>query len=198
MFATHLFHVSPPQNWEEFQNYVSYLKEFRVTIGPTGVSSLRVTVSCTRLEDLEELWRAYTTGALNEAAEKYLVTDAVLRQYNLKELRLTTFIDEEEYRRCKEQLVECEGTVTMRATFSQTTCTDSVVSFKNVLYFVVLHLSSNDLTIIVDLPCANFIFRPFTCNWNIEWIKILQSQNSFKSPYHIIRHIIHTILDILS
>ena len=78
-------------------------------IGPVGVSSLRITVSCARLEDLEELWRAYTTGALNEAAEKYLVTDAVLRQYKLKELRLTTFIDEEEYKRCKEQLTEFQG-----------------------------------------------------------------------------------------
>ena len=122
MVARHYFEVSPPQNNEDLQNFLSYLKELRVTIGPTGVSSLRVTVSCTRLEDLEDLWRAYTTGALNEAAEKYLVTDAVLRQYNLKELRLTTLIDEEEYRRCKEQLAKCEGTVNMRATFSQTTC----------------------------------------------------------------------------
>ena len=119
--------VSPLENVEDFHNFLSYLKEFRMTIGPVGVSSLRITVSCTRLEDLEELWRAYTTGALNEAAEKYLVTDAVLMQYNLKELRLTTFIDEEEYRKCKEQLAKREGTVTIGATFSQ----------KNILYFVV-------------------------------------------------------------
>ena len=119
--ATHMLHVSPPRNLEEFLNFVSYLERLKMAVRSTGVSSLRITVSCTRLEDLEELWRAYTTGALNEAAEKYLVTDAVLRQYNLKELRLTTFIDEEEYRKCKEQLAKCEGTVTMRATFfSQT------------------------------------------------------------------------------
>ena len=107
--ATRYLEVSPPENKEDLQNFLSYLKDFRMTIGPIGVSSLRITVNCTRLEDLEELWRAYTTGALNEAAEKYLVTDEVLRQYKLTELRLTTFIDEEEYRRCKEQLKKCEG-----------------------------------------------------------------------------------------
>ena len=153
MMAIRLFHVCPPQNWEDFQNFKTYLREFRLTISESGVSSLRITVSCTRLEDLEELWRAYTTGALNEAAEKYLVTDAVLRQYKLKELRLTTFIDEEEYRKCKEQLTKCEGKVTMRSTFSQT-CIVSVVSFRNVLHFVVFHLSSNDLTILLWIYLA--------------------------------------------
>ena len=96
--------VSPPQNNEDLLNYLSYLKEFRMTIGSIGVSSLRITVNCARLADLEELWQAYTSGALNEAAEKYLVTDEVLRQYNLTELRLKTVIDGEDYRRCKEQL----------------------------------------------------------------------------------------------
>ena len=59
---------------------------------------------------MEDLWRYYNSGALNEAAQRYLVTDEVLDLYNLRELKLSTSIDEEEYRRCKAQLTaEIEG-----------------------------------------------------------------------------------------
>ena len=49
--ATHLCRVSPPQNWKKFKKYLSCLKELRMTVGPTGVSSLRITLSCARLKD---------------------------------------------------------------------------------------------------------------------------------------------------
>ena len=55
------------------------------------------------------MWHNYTSGALDEAAQRYLVTDEVLKLYNLRELKLSTSIDEEEYRRCKAQLTEMEG-----------------------------------------------------------------------------------------
>ena len=59
---------------------------------------------------MEDLWRDYTSGALNEAAQRYLVTDEVLDLYNLQELKLSTNIAEEEYRRCKAELTaEIEG-----------------------------------------------------------------------------------------
>ena len=58
---------------------------------------------------MEDLWRNYTSGALNEAAQKYLVTDEVLKKYNLKELKLSTSISEEEYKRCKALLTETKG-----------------------------------------------------------------------------------------
>ena len=64
---------------------------------------------CRSLEILEDLWRNYTSGALNEAAQKYLVTDEVLKKYNLKELKLSTSISEEEYKRCKALLTETKG-----------------------------------------------------------------------------------------
>ena len=101
---------SDPHSRKELHKFHMYLMEnLRLLIKAANISSLRITVRCTSVEILENLWRDYTSGVLNEAAQRYLVTDEVLDLYNLRELSLSTNIDEEEYRRCKAQLTEIEG-----------------------------------------------------------------------------------------
>ena len=70
---------------------------------------LLITVRCISLEILENLWQAYKSGELNEAAERYLITDELLKEYELREFKFITVIDEEEYRRCKKELIQLEG-----------------------------------------------------------------------------------------
>ena len=99
-----------PHDQEKLHEFLRHIVEkVRLEIEAVRISSLHITVRCRSLEILEDLWRDYTSGALNEAAQRYLVTDEVLDLYNLRELKLSTNIDEEEYRRCKAQLIEIEG-----------------------------------------------------------------------------------------
>ena len=101
---------SDPHEQEDRHELVSHLEEeLWLEYERAAISCLHITVRCRSLEILENLWRDYTSGKLNKAAQRYLVTDEVLKLYNLQELKLSTNIDEEEYRRCKEQLTEIEG-----------------------------------------------------------------------------------------
>ena len=101
---------SDPHKKEDLHELVSYLEDkLWVEYERATISCLHITVRCTSLEILENLWWNYTSGKLNEAAQRLLVTDEVLHLYNLRELKLSTNIDEEEYRRCKAQLTEIDG-----------------------------------------------------------------------------------------
>ena len=102
---------SVPHEQEDRHNFLLLLmEELQLEIEVVyRTSSLHITVRCTSLEILENMWQYYTSGALNEAAQRHLVTDEVLDLYNLQELKLSTNIDEEEYRRCKVKLTEIEG-----------------------------------------------------------------------------------------
>ena len=100
----------PPGSKQDFWDFRDYLREVQgLIICREEERSLYITVKCTSLEILEDLWRAYKSGVLNEAAERYLITDEVLKEYELREFTFITVIDEEEYRRCKEELTELEG-----------------------------------------------------------------------------------------
>ena len=71
--------------------------------------SLIITVSCSSLEVLEELWEEYRTGHLNEVIQATLVTAEVLEKLNLKEVKLRTIISEEDYLSYKEFLNKSAG-----------------------------------------------------------------------------------------
>ena len=63
--------------------------------------SLIITVECSSLLILDELWEDYYTGYLNEMAQRYLVTEDVLKEFGLTEMKLMTTIMESEYRKCR-------------------------------------------------------------------------------------------------
>ena len=66
--------------------------------------SLIITVEISSLQVLGELWEDYCTGHLNKVAQKFLVTEAILKAFGLVEVKLTTAIVKEEYRDCREYL----------------------------------------------------------------------------------------------
>ena len=99
-----------PKTKADFKEFLLDLREIRgLIVGKVQCGSLLITVRCTSLDILENLWQAYNSGELNEAAERYLITDELLKEYELREFKFITVIDEEEYRRCKEELTQLEG-----------------------------------------------------------------------------------------
>ena len=87
-----------PSKPEEFNGFLHYCKKVRkVLIVDVQPGSLILTALCSSLEILDSLWYDYCTGHLNDMAQKYLVTEDVLKEFDLTELKLTTTIQMEEY-----------------------------------------------------------------------------------------------------
>lgn len=89
------------------KNYLE--KKFGANVQGDRRGSLIITVSCSSLEVLEELWEEYRTGHLNEVIQATLVTAEVLEKLNLKEVKLRTIISEEDYLSYKKFLNKSAG-----------------------------------------------------------------------------------------
>ena len=110
MIATKYFQILDPSTPEELNGFIEYMKKVReVIIVDVKTGSLIITVECSSLQILDELWIDYKTGHLNEMAQKYLVTEDVLKAFGLTELKLKTTIVEEEYRACREVFLTSLG-----------------------------------------------------------------------------------------
>ena len=95
------FNVTKPQSAEEFDKLKEYAKEMKLIIIDVTVGSLVITVKCESLMILEELWADYLSGHLGEVIQNCFVTEKILKELNLAELRLKTTMDVEEYSACK-------------------------------------------------------------------------------------------------
>lgn len=99
-----------PSTKEEFNGFLRYMKDVRqVALVDTQQGSLIITVECSSLEILEGLWEDYRTGHLNDMAQKYLVTEDILKEFGLIEVKLMTTILEDEYRACREYFLQSPG-----------------------------------------------------------------------------------------
>ena len=104
------FQCVDPSKPEELNAFLEYMEKVRkVLIVDIQSGSLIITVECSSLEILDELWEDYCTGHLNEMAQKYLVTEEILKELGLTEVKLTTTILEDEYRACREHLLQYSG-----------------------------------------------------------------------------------------
>ena len=82
---------------------VRYLK-IKLGVDFQGIreGSLVITVSCSSLKVLEDLWEDYNSGHLSKVVQEILVTTGVLEELCLREVKLKTIISEEEYKACEE------------------------------------------------------------------------------------------------
>ena len=97
-------------NLEELSLFVQFLERIhKVLVADVHLRCLIVTVRCSSLQILDELWADYRTGHLNEMAQKYLVTKEILKKFGLIELKLMTTIVEEEYRACRQYFLQLPG-----------------------------------------------------------------------------------------
>ena len=91
---------------------VAFEHPFRLLFGYLGntlsafiedieLGSLLITVKCSSLQILEGLWEDYVSGHLNQVVQETLVTNEVLENLGLDDVKLKVFISEEEYRNGK-------------------------------------------------------------------------------------------------
>ena len=93
--------TTPPQSPEEHSRFMEYTQKMKLIITGVAVGSLVIAVKCESLMILEELWTDYSSGRLGEVVQNCFVTEKILKELNLAELRLKTTIDIEEYNACK-------------------------------------------------------------------------------------------------
>ena len=93
--------TTPPCSGEEHNEFMEYVEKMRLIITGTSAGSLVITVKCESLMILEELWTDYSSGHLGEVVQNCFVTEKILKELNLAELRLKTTMDIKEYNACK-------------------------------------------------------------------------------------------------
>ena len=95
------YHTMKPKSIEERDCFKEFAKEMKVIITDVSKGSLVITVECESLMILEELWKDYLSGRLGEVVQNCFVTEKILKELNLAELRLKTTMDIKEYNACK-------------------------------------------------------------------------------------------------
>ena len=101
----------------EENGFVQYLEDVnRVPIENFNLGSLVLTVKCSSLEILERLWQDYSSGHLGKVAQEFLVTERVLEDLGLLELKLKITIPEEDYQEGRRHFAKCAG-IKLIATF---------------------------------------------------------------------------------
>ncbi|PFX14009.1 NACHT, LRR and PYD domains-containing protein 3 [Stylophora pistillata] len=101
LIAMNYLNTTPPQSRDEHNEFREYLQEMKVLISSVSMGSLLITVKCDSLESLEELWEDYLCGLLDKMVRDCFVTEKILKELNLAELKLKTTMDVEEYNACK-------------------------------------------------------------------------------------------------
>ena len=93
--------TTPPRNADERNDFLTYLEKIKAILKGTDEGSLVITVKCDSLQILERLWKDYLSGHLGEVIQRSFVTEEILKEFSLAELKLKTTISEEEYKACK-------------------------------------------------------------------------------------------------
>lgn len=110
LIAAESFKTINPSNPDELNGFHRYLRDTRqLLIVDNKIGSLIITVRCSSLRILDELWEDYCTGHLKEVAQKYLVTEDILEQLGLDSVQLTLTIIEEEYVAYRKNFLKNEG-----------------------------------------------------------------------------------------
>ena len=105
LIATKYVRKVDPSTQEEFNEFFQYMRKVRkVMLVDVQTGSLILILECSSLQILEELWKDYSTGHLCEMAQEYLVTEEILKEFGLAEVKFKITIKEEEYRACRELL----------------------------------------------------------------------------------------------
>ena len=106
LIAMNYFDTSPPQYRDECNEFLEFLEKTKVLITSVSVGNLVITVKCDSLKSLEELWREYSCGLLGKMVQDCFVTEKILKELNLAELKLKTTMDIEEYNAYKLYFLE--------------------------------------------------------------------------------------------
>ena len=108
--ASKCFEFVNPSRPEDLNGFLEYLEKVRkVLVIDATTGSLIVTVECSSLQILDELWQAYRRCDLDVMAQKFLVTEDMLEELGLVEVKLKTTIAKDEYNACREYFLKRVG-----------------------------------------------------------------------------------------
>ena len=94
----------------EGNGFVQHLEDVnQVPIVDVNPGSLVLTVRCSSLEILERLWQDYSSDHLGKVAQEFLVTERVLEDLGLVELKLKITIPEKDYWEVRWHFRKCAG-----------------------------------------------------------------------------------------
>ena len=97
--------VLPLSSKEDFDDLIEFMLTVKgIVTQDVELACLLITVKCRSLPVLEDLWIDYTSGHLNEMVQKCLVTEDILSDLGLSELKLCTTIKENDYKTCQQIL----------------------------------------------------------------------------------------------
>ena len=99
--ATQYMLTTKPKSRDEYDYFLNYLERIEAVFAGSRPGSLLITVNCDSLQILERLWEDYLSGYLCEVSQRSFVTEEILTEFSLAELKLKTTISEEEYKACK-------------------------------------------------------------------------------------------------
>ena len=106
LVAMNYLNTTPPQSRDERNEFLEFLEKIKACITGVFVGSLVITVKCDSLKSLEELWKEYSCGRLGKMVQDCFVTEKILKELNLAELKLKTTMDIEEYNAYKLYFLE--------------------------------------------------------------------------------------------
>ena len=106
LIAMNYLDTTPAQSRDEHNEFKEYLQEMKVFITGVSMERLVITVKCDSLSGLKELWEDYSCGFLDEMVRDCFVTEKILKELNLAELKLKTTMDIEEYNAYKLYFLE--------------------------------------------------------------------------------------------
>ena len=101
LIAINYLQTTPPQCRDEHNEFKEYLKEMEIVFTGASVGSLVIKVECHSPQSLEKLWKDYSNGCLEKVVQDCFVTEKILKELNLTELKLKTTMDEGEYNACR-------------------------------------------------------------------------------------------------
>ena len=97
LIATNYLQTTPPRSKADHNEFLAHMEKMRVIITDVGIGSLLITVKCNSLEILETLWEDYYSSNLGKVVQRCFVTEEILTELSLAEIKLRTTISEEEY-----------------------------------------------------------------------------------------------------
>ena len=101
LIAANYLQNTPPKTKAERDDFLAYMRQMRLVLTGVTVGSLLIKVRCDSLQILERLWEDYSSGQLGDVVQRCLVTEEILTELSLAELKLKTTISKEEYKACK-------------------------------------------------------------------------------------------------
>jgi len=99
--ASKYLDITAVSNRDDLDDFLRYMAKMQFMITGIAKGSLLITVRCDSLRILERLWEDYSSGHLGDVVQRCFVTEEILTEFNLAELKLKTTISKEEYKACK-------------------------------------------------------------------------------------------------